>query len=220
MAIIACPKCQAKLKIRPEYAGRVGKCPKCQGVIRIPEILEEPGLSSAASEPGAAEENVPAVETPAQLVPWHHYVVCDRTGLFATWENNGKGWQIKSGTQMVPVRQHPDKLPSQGTFVLVELQIESTDEGHRLVGIVPYRLADRYALTKLERGPDEILKAIRGPGALNREQKVAVMGYLRSRFMREVWAGNEALRDYLTNQDYHSPGIGKPSHPWNEQTIG
>lgn len=216
MPVIQCPNCQTQLKIKPEYSGRVGRCPKCSGLIKIPPSQESEASAETEAPSGSQEietENFPPITAPDRLVPWYHYLICDRTRVLGTWENNSRGWQIKSGTQMLPARQNQDKLPPRGKYVLVELQFEQEDEGHKLVGIVPYELADRYALTRIAKGQDAILHAIRGLASLNREQKAAIMEYLRGRFMRDVWADDSPVKDYLTNIDYQSPGIGEPSHP-------
>ncbi|MGQ9564442.1 MAG: hypothetical protein ACUVQH_12530 [Thermogutta sp.] len=217
MLIVVCPSCQARLKVTPQFAGRAGKCPRCGEIISLrQEQAGDPALSPqlASSQPGSADDDIPAIEQPDKLIRSYHYLICDRLGLVATWEANGQGWMIRSGTTFVRVIKNPDKLPAQGDFKLVELQITTRPDGfHRLEGLHVYQLAPRYALTRIERGEDAILGAIRGPGSLNRDQKAAVFRYIREKFMREIWEDNQALIDYLTNQDYHSSGISPPTHP-------
>lgn len=217
MLVIVCPSCQARLKVSPQFTGRAGKCPRCGEIITLRQ--EQTANSSSSSQPrdsqvGASEEDIPPIEHPDRLIRTFHYLVCDRLGLVATWEANGQGWMIRSGTTFVRAVKNADKLPAQGDFKLVELQITSQPDGsHRLEGLHVYQLAPRYALTRIERGEDAILGAIRGPGCLNRDQKAAVFRYVREKFMRELWEDNQSLVDYLTNQDYHSPGTSPPTHP-------
>ena len=216
MLVVVCPSCQARLKVSPQFTGRAGKCPRCGEII----TLQQGQAASSSSPPqpqnpqaAAADDDMPAIEQPDRLIRTFHYLVCDRLGLVATWEANGQGWMIRSGTTFVRAVKNADKLPAQGDFKLAELQITTRPDGsHRLEGLHVYQLAPRYALTRIERGEDAILGAIRGPGSLNRDQKAAVFRYIRDKFMRELWEDNQALVDYLTNQDYHSPGISPPTH--------
>ncbi|GIX01632.1 MAG: hypothetical protein KatS3mg112_0569 [Thermogutta sp.] len=219
MLVVTCPSCLARLKVSPQFTGRAGKCPRCGEIVPIRQSEQTPPSSTpvgiaGSSSPSAGDDDLPDIEHPDRLVRHFHYLVCDRQGLVATWESNGQGWMIRSGTTFVRAVRNADKLPAQGDFKLVELQIEPHADGsHRLDGLHVYQLAPRYALTRIERGEDAILGAIRGPGSLNREQKAAVFRYIREKFMRPMWENNQALIDYLTNQDYHSPGISPPTHP-------
>lgn len=217
MLVVTCPSCQTRLKVAPQFVGKAGKCPRCGEIITIRQSaaaeVSDPSPPTAPPSSGGSEE-LPAIEHPDKLVRNFHYLVCDRLGIVATWEANGQGWMIRSGTTFVRAVRNADKLPAQGDFKLVELQIVAHEDGsHRLEGLHVYQLAPRYALTRIERGEDALLGAIRGPGALNRDQKAAVFRYIREKFMRPVWENNQALIDYLTNQDYHSPGISPPTHP-------
>lgn len=216
MLVVTCPSCQARLKVSPQFVGRAGKCPRCGEIVTIPQAEPpQPVTSEQANQASSgSDEDLPGIEHADRLVRTFHYLVCDRLGLVATWEANGQGWMIRSGTTMVRAIKNADMLPAQGDFKLVELQIvPRTDGSHRLEGLHVYQLAPRYALTRIERGEDAILGAIRGPGSLSRDQKAAVFRYIREKFMREIWEDNQALVDYLTNQDYHSPGISPPTHP-------
>jgi len=216
MLVVVCPSCQARLKVSPQFTGRAGKCPRCGEIInlrqvQLPEASPSPPVPEHQS--GTGDDDIPAIEQPDKLVRTFHYLVCDRLGLVATWEANGQGWMIRSGTTYVRAVRNADKLPAQGDFKLVELQMVIQPDGsHRLEGLHVYQLAPRYALTRIERGEDALLGAIRGPGNLNRDQKAAVFRYIREKFMREIWEDNQALVDYLTNQDYHSSGISPPTH--------
>jgi len=216
MLVVVCPSCQARLKVSPQFTGRAGKCPRCGEIINVRQVQRADAIPSPhppENRPETGDDDIPAIEQPDKLVRTFHYLVCDRLGLVATWEANGQGWMIRSGTTYVRAVRNADKLPAQGDFKLVELQlIVQPDGSHRLEGLHVYQLAPRYALTRIERGEDAILGAIRGPGNLNREQKAAAFRYIREKFMREIWEDNQALVDYLTNQDYHSSGISPPTH--------
>jgi hypothetical protein len=84
--------------------------------------------------------------------------------------------------------------------------LEVTDDGLRLTGLTVYQLAERYALTRLERDDDDILKAIVGLGSLNREQKNEVRKYISKHFMPAIWSDSTEVREFLSNTDFHSPG--------------
>ena len=207
MIRIECSRCGSKLNAKPELAGQTRKCPKCGGPVIIPEFL--------ADQPEPAAEQ-PPVDTPAvgesehppeRLERGHRYLVCDRTRLIAAWENNGQGWLLKTNTGMLPAARHQDKLPVEGDFRLVELKLESTPQGHRLIGLASFKLARRYALGNLARGEDAILKTVVGPAGLNREQKNVVRQALRDHFMATVWQNADNVLDFLKNTDFHTPGV-------------
>ncbi len=218
MLTVVCPSCQSKLRVREDFAGKAGKCPKCGAIIHVPQAAEPLPADSrrqpVAASPGAdSNDAFPDIEAADRLIRDYHYLILDRTGLVATWENNGQGWMIRSGTTFVRAIRNADKLPGQGDFKLVELQILHGEDGsHRLRGLAVYQLAPRYALTRIERGEDALLQAIRGPGSLNKEQKSAVFTYIRQKLMRPIWEDHAELIDYLTNLDYHSPGISPHTH--------
>ncbi|NMC20344.1 MAG: hypothetical protein GYA33_07975 [Thermogutta sp.] len=219
MLTVVCPSCQANLRVRPELAGRAGKCPKCGAIVQVPaldaEAAEDRAESGLSPRETTAGDEFPDIEPTDRLVRDYHYLVVDRNGLVAAWENNGQGWTIRSGTTFVRAARNADKLPSQGDFKLVELQLARTEDGsHRLTGLAVYQLAPRYALSRIERGEDAILQAVRGPAPLSKEQKTAVFAYIREKFMRPIWEDHAALVDYLTNLDYHSPGISPHTHPF------
>jgi hypothetical protein len=74
--------------------------------------------------------------------------------------------------------------------------------------LATYQLAPRWALTKLDKGDDQIVSSITSPGSLNKEQKNVVRQFIKDQFMREVWEGADEVLDYLGNTDYHSAGVG------------
>lgn len=124
------------------------------------------------------------------------------------WEGNGQGWMLKTNAGFVKVSRNPDQLPSQGDYTLIELVMAMTDDGLRLQGIHCYQLAERWALTTLDQDDHKILSRIDGPGQLTKDQKNVVQKFLREQFMREVWHDAREVLDYLSNLDYHSPGVG------------
>ena len=218
MIQFTCPNCRAKLQAKPALAGHVRKCPKCGQPVRI--------VADPAADPNAAgaipvddalpdqhvlpptEEHLPTHRPPERLNRESHYLICDKTHLVATWENNGNGWMIKSGSGFIPAKRNRDRLPTQGEFQLVELKFAMTPEGKRLVGIACHQLAPHWALTTLDQGDDLIVEKITGPGCLNRDQKALVRLVFKEQFMRPVWEQATGVLDYLANADYHSPGVG------------
>jgi hypothetical protein len=147
-----------------------------------------------------------SLHVPERLDRMSHYLICDPIRLVATWENNGRGWMVHTRGGMVSVHRNQDKLPSEGDFTLVALKLAMTDAGLRLEHIVAYRLSRRWALTRLEKGEDQVLGAVIGPGCLNRDQKAVVRNLIKNQFMRQVWEKAERVMEYLANTDYHSAG--------------
>ena len=219
MIRLTCPSCQVRLNAKEELAGQTKKCPKCGVAVRIPEASsaaesdadEWVGLDDVAPDQhvhDVLDHELPPIESPERLVRLNRYLICDRTKLVAIWEDNGQGWMLKTNTGSVKARQNPDQLPSQGDFILVELIMGLTDDGLRLRGIRTYEIAKRWALTTLEQDDHRILGRVIGPGCLTKEQKAVVQKFLREQFMRSVWGESHEALDYLTNFDYHSPGVG------------
>ena len=219
MIRLICPSCQVKLNAKEELAGQRRKCPKCGEPVEIPEAGTLPESASeewdALDEVApdqhvqlAVEEALPAFKSPERLVPLNRYLICDRTKLLAVWESSGQGWMLKTNVGLVSAKRNPEKLPSEGEFVLVELIMAMTDDGLRLRGVRSYELAKRWALTTLEQDQHRILGRVAGPGRLNRDQKATVQKFLRETLMREVWGDAREVLDYLSNFDYHSQGVG------------
>jgi hypothetical protein len=223
MIRLTCSNCQTRLNAKDELAGQTRKCPKCAETIRIPEAPsaadtaaasgddEWDGLDDVAPDQhvhDALDHELPAIEAPERLTRLNRYLICDKTKLFGMWEGNGQGWMVKTSSGFVKARLNPDKLPSQGDFTLVELRMAMNDDGLRLSGIHCYELAKRWVLTTLEQDDHRILGRINGPGCLTKEQKSVVQAFLREHFMRNVWEEAANVLDYLSNFDYHSPGVG------------
>ena len=224
---IVCPHCSARLNAKAALIGRRRPCPKCKNEILIaPAPAAESGSGAAQAAVGAAANNgrsgssgegglgnqvagvmaegLPSHRFLIRLNRHHLYYICDRAKVFASWENNGQGWQVRAQSGMVSAVRNQHLLPQQGDFRLVEIHAEHTPEGVRLRGLTCYRLADRWALRSLARGDDEIVEKIVDHAGLSREQKNAVRAALRERFMHEVWQHAGPLAEFLGNADYHS----------------
>lgn len=223
MITLFCPGCNAKFHAPEELVGKAHKCPKCgteltlddgPGLRSPPSSSDMPEASAEIVGPRQSDGTILAVEhTSPQLhhVPEHldrqsHYLICDKMHLVAAWENDGRGWMLRTSAGMVSARRNLDNLPSQGDFKLVELKLAETDAGFRLEHVVVYQLAEHWGLTRIEKGEDKIVGAIVGPAGLSKEQKGAVRDAIRSRFMRPVWENAGNVLEFLGNTDYHSPG--------------
>ncbi|MEN6497611.1 MAG: hypothetical protein ABFD16_25200 [Thermoguttaceae bacterium] len=222
MIRLTCPVCQSKLNAKEGLAGQTRKCPKCGNPLVIPATEEPPedeGLIILDEPLPPPSTEAPPAETVDPLAPLAHvqtlerlnrqnrYLVCDRTSVFATWQNNGQGWMLRSRAGNVSAARNPERLPAHGNYTFVELAIGATDEGPRLSGLHCFKLAEHWALTTLDQGDDRIVSRITGSTHLGKEQKVAVRQYLAEAFMREVWQDARDVLDYLTNAEYRSPGM-------------
>jgi hypothetical protein len=207
MIRVTCPNCGSKLNAKDELAGQTRKCPKCAQPVRI---IADAAMANEAADPHvevSSDEGLPIVDLLERLNRQSHYLVCDKTHVVATWENNGGGWMYRAGSGFISAKRARESLPSQGDFMLVELKFAMTAEGKRLAGLATYQLATRWALTMLDQGDDALLAKVAGMGALNRDQKNAVRQALKDQFMRQVWSDSTAVIDYLANADYHSSEV-------------
>jgi len=214
MIRVVCPTCHSKLSAKDELAGQSRKCPKCGTVLTIAkpetatdfdEVLDEAGDQHAEAP---SQAKLPTFEAPERLDRQNRYLICDKAKLVATWKNDGHGWMLKTGFGMISATRNHEQLPAQGNFKLVELKIDMTDDGLRLHGLAVYQLAPRWALTKLDKGDDQIVSSVTGAGWLNRDQKNVVRQFIKDQFMRQVWEDADNVLDYLGNTDYHSAGVG------------
>ena len=226
MIRLTCPSCQASLNAKDELAGQTRKCPKCGATLQIPGEVPETDEAAAPTDAdaddwaglddvapnqhvhAALDHVLPKPERPERLTRLNRYLICDKAHLFAMWEGNGQGWMLRTNAGFVKVGRNPDQLPSQGDYTLIELVMAMTDDGLRLQGIHCHQLAQRWALTTLDQDDHKILSRIDGPGQLTKDQKNVVQKFLREQFMREVWHDAREVLDYLSNLDYHSPGVG------------
>jgi hypothetical protein len=68
MIRLQCPKCERKLVVKPEFAGRVALCPGCQTKMRVPDIqAPADGAADAADAAEHLEENEQAQERSEQV---------------------------------------------------------------------------------------------------------------------------------------------------------
>jgi hypothetical protein len=213
MVRIVCPSCGSKLNAKDELVGQTRNCPKCTQPVHI--VADAMGDTDHFSKTtsgqrihAATEQRLPSVPLPERLNRESHYLICDKTRVVATWENDGRGWMFKTGAGFVSAKRGRESLPSEGDFKLVELKFVMAAEGKRLVGLTSYQLVTRWALTALDQGDDSIVGKIAGPGSLNRDQKNAVRQALKDQFMRPVWADAAEVLEYLSSADYHSQGVG------------
>lgn len=218
MIRITCPVCQSKLNAKKQLAGQTRKCPKCGTALVIPRAEELPELDNdelvVLDEPSPDQPvavvtvgRLPHPRIPDRLNRQSRYLICDRTSVVATWQNNGQGWMLKDRGGHVSAARNPEKLPAQGNHTMVELSLAVTDDGPRLQGIHSFKLAEHWALNTLAQGDDRICSRITGPGALGKEQKMAIRTYLAETLMREIWAEAREVLDYLANPDYQPPGM-------------
>jgi hypothetical protein len=234
MIQVICPGCGSRLNAKDELAGQTRSCPKCKRPVRIeaapPALFQPPADDAAifsADEPAAAgvanaaaaaaASPDAAAPTPAEVgLPSHHfmdrlnrqfhYLILDRTKLFAVWENNGQGWMLKTHTGLASAVRNQQLLPAQGNFRFVELHLEHSEGRIRLTGLASFQLADRWALNCLARSDDEIVERITGRTGLSRDQKIATRNAIKERFMRDVWQDATAVHEFLANGDFHTPG--------------
>jgi hypothetical protein len=234
MIRMTCPNCEAKLNVKRKLIGQTRDCPNC-GVpllIRADETLVVAGGTSPAPAPfpptpsapeplpptqqSAAEESAVAIgperlathQRLEKLNRQNHYLVCDRAKVVAHWQANGDGWMLKTHAGLVSAARNRDQVPSQGLFKLIELKMQVTETGRRLVGLMTYQLVERYALVGLERGDDKICAKIAGAGSLSAEQKTLIRVVIKEQLMYEIWKDAANVLEYLGNTDYHSPGVG------------
>ncbi len=216
MIRVNCPGCGSKLNAKDELAGQTRKCPKCGRpvlITRVETVSAAAGQTAGLDEPapdqhvhGASDKALPQLDLPERLDRQHHYLICDKAHLVATWENNGNGWMLKTSFGLVSAVRNHEQLPAQGDFKLVELKLDMTDAGLRLTGVQSFQLAQRWALTTLDKGDDQIVSKITGFGFLNRDQKSVVRQAIKDQFMRSVWEDAHNVLDYLSSTDYHSAG--------------
>lgn len=206
MIRVKCPQCGSRLHAKDKLAGQTRDCPQCGGPITIPQPSEADGPLTEIIQTNPAETRLPSQDLLKRLDRANRYLICDKTSVAATWKNDGRGWMIRIASGFAPAKRDREALRPSGQFVLVELDMETTDAGLRLAAIECYRLASRFAMTRLDKGDDDILEALTGRGSLNRAQKNAVRQILGDLLMREVWGESTEVLEYLANADFHSHG--------------
>ena len=219
MIKVRCPSCNSSLNAKDKLAGQTRKCPKCGTpvlIVRQESEISAPEESASSDQPVTTiltkppgESSMLALDTSEKLARSSYYLICNNKEMVACWENDGRGWKLKTRGGLVSALRNPENIPNEGNFQLVEFRMESTDEGLRLNDILCCQLAQRWALTALTDGENAILSKITGPGSLDRNQKAVVRQAMKDRFMRPIWAEAVAVLEYLANTDYHSPGTLK-----------
>jgi hypothetical protein len=228
MIACLCPACGSQLSAEEQPAGRTMKCPTCGGVVQVPAAgtvpiivaehhaergrhnngtvpLARPTAAAARIHDVEARKLLP-MDAPARLDRQSHYLICGDTHLAASWQNNGRGWMLHTDFGLISATLNPEQLPSQGNFKLIELKLKMTAAGLSIEDLLVYQLADRWALTNLDRNDDRILTAVVGRAGLGRAQKDAVRDAIHQTFMRELWEPAHKVMNYLANADYHSHG--------------
>ncbi|MGL6225606.1 MAG: hypothetical protein ACRC10_03155 [Thermoguttaceae bacterium] len=206
---IRCQHCQSRIDARDDLLGQTRNCPKCrQPILIVPEHGPEQ-KSLSVSVPNANTTSGFGLETSApvtgELLPvklkfTNRYFVLNAERVLAYWEKS-QGWMFNVGAGFSQARRNMSAIPDQGTFVLIELQIEEGANGQTIAGMRMYRLSQRGALTAIARLEDEILGKIDGPASLSKLQKVCFLGYLRKNFMGNFLSNASSLIEYLTNDD-------------------
>ncbi len=208
MIRVKCPGCGSKLNAKDELAGQTRSCPRCGAKVRIAVPTGE-GIAPplAPAEAAAAEEAIPHRMVPDRLDRGSRYFICDRTRVIATWQNNGHGWMVWGDGGFVRAFRNAEKIPNQGDFKLVELRLSTEPDRLGIRGLRVRQLALRWALVQLARGDDAVLKSVTGPAGLLREQKNVLREHIKEQFTYEVWDEAPAVRDYLSNDDFHSSEV-------------
>ena len=211
MIRVKCPGCGSKLDAKDELAGQRRRCPKCGTavLIAVPMLQPLPTSLPPAASGESVQEALPRRIAPKRLNRGSRYFVCDRTHVIAAWEDNGHGWMVRGDGGFVRAFRNADKIPNQGDFKLVELRISTENERLRIRGLRVLQLAQRWALVQLARGDDAILKSVTGPAGLFREQKNAIREHIKDQFTYEVWDEAAAVREYLSNADFHSAEVAE-----------
>jgi len=180
-----------------------------EGVAASPLAAQRP---AETAEPHAADQTakkrLPLADWPQRLNRNNCYLICGRHKIVAAWQNNGEGWMLKSGSNWISAIRNRDQLPTQGDFVLVELKFSEAGQLRKLVGLSCYKLSQRWALTTLDKGDDQIMTKIVEPGCLNKDQKAAVRSAIKEMFMHQLWEDAQHVWEFLGNTDYHSSGVG------------
>jgi hypothetical protein len=222
MLRVTCPNCRNRLSAKEKLIGQTRNCPACGMPLRITPDPADPGEQIPDAVPiedaltdahvvAPPDEALPLeIHRPERMARENRYLIFNSERLIATWENDGQGWMFHTGAGFLSVHRNQDKLPSQGNFTFVELRFAIAEDGLRLHGVMAYRLVKHWALPSLARGDEAILQKVETYGSLNKAQKFAICQYLQEEFMRAVWTSIPEVHDYLTNGDYHSPGVDVP----------
>jgi len=131
MIRVTCPGCGSKLKAKEELLGETRKCPKCGTVVLISvsqtanvpapatpvsSVLDEPAAGSEIH--GASDIALKHEDLPERLERLNHYLICDKSKLVATWENNGQGWMLKTSFGLVSATRTYEDLHTERYQIL------------------------------------------------------------------------------------------------------
>ena len=205
---VICKNCNSKIDVKDELLGQTRRCPKCKQPILLQPA--EPNVAAAQTPPviDDVHEEVPLGiifrrNFPAKLNFLHKYLIFSPDRLIAVWESR-QGWTVNVGSGFLPAKRNPDSIPDQGNFVLVELLVDNTSDGHRLTGLDFYKISARGALSALTRNDDEVLTKIEARCSLSKAQKAILSSFLRSEYMFDFLSQAGGILDYLANEDVTS----------------
>jgi hypothetical protein len=211
MIRVVCPSCGSKLNAKDKLAGRTKQCPSCSQPIYIPvpegmEVLPPVTVEEPAPTQFGLIGNKQRLQSHFldRLKKHNRYWICDSSHVIATWAADGKGWQLKTNAGMVSALRNREKVPCEGNFVLVELEMATVEEGMKLQGIIAYKLPQRWALPAIVEGDDQICSKITGYGTLSKDQKSVIRLALKEHFMYEIWEGATKVLEFLNNADAHT----------------
>lgn len=200
---ITCKGCRSKIAAKDELLGQTRKCPKCGREILI-EPDPEPVSSVIVSDIPALGASLESV--PKKLEYTNKYYILGPDRLLASWEN-GTGWLFNVGNGFLPAKRNFQSIPDQGTFALVELVVENTEEGQKLKGLNIFKISVRGALMSLVRDEEEIFSKIDAPEPLSKAQKNALLAHLRKNFMFEFLSHAGPILDYLSGEDFTATSV-------------
>ncbi|MDR2441425.1 MAG: hypothetical protein LBE12_18850 [Planctomycetaceae bacterium] len=188
---IICPSCGSKLNAKVGLIGQTRSCPKCREPVLIqrnepqeqtPIIVNEPSIVSVQTGPTFSDRTNQIENLPELLEFRNRYLIIGTDRIIATWES-GRGWQVNVGNGFASAKRNFSAIPDQGSFVLVELVIDSVGIP---VELHVFSISVRGALTSLFRDESEILHKVDSVGKLTKTQKTLLLNHLRQSFMFEV----------------------------------
>lgn len=200
---IVCKNCGSKIDAKEELRGQIRRCPKCHTpILVVPESMTLQMQKHIAESLTSNSLNL------KRLNPDNLYVVLGLDREIAFWKS-GDGWLLNVGCGFESIRRVPEKLPTSGTFVLVEGYVENTELGHRLKGIRCKKLDGRGVLKVLLFGEaSEILERAKEPAFLTSVQKRILLQHIRTHYFFDFTDSAPEIVDFLTGFDSHTSEIG------------
>ena len=191
MIRIQCPQCQEPLKAPSSLAGKKGRCPECRGVVPIPA---EPSVPTGDSVDESPQKNLRdeaeglTLPIPETLRRNCHYLICNSREIVARWDDDGKGWMVHIKDGFVKAIQNPKQIPSMGNYILIEIQITSTDTRQQLTGIHGFSLPGDFVLNKLtKKNENAILEGAGSTVELNDRQRALVRQRINAKYLPNIW---------------------------------